>query len=288
MKNRIALLVTGWFLISLACTSITQTPVEITSTQTQELISQPTTVSTLTPPPTEIPVESIPSLDSASAEIYNADMVLVPEGEFIMGNNYNNTSRNIYLDAYYIDKYEVTNVLYKSCVDAGICAVPHKEFSASSPSYYGDSAFDNYPVIYVDWFMAEAFCAWRGTKLPTEAEWEKAARGTDGRTYPWGEDNTAYAHRIYFVGGIERDISPYGIYDMGLNVAEWVADWFSKTYYQDSPLENPLGPENGTMRVVRGGAPFNPEPVPTFSRNRQPPSDANDNVGFRCVKDATP
>ncbi len=252
-----------------------------TPTQTQDLAAQSTATSVSTSD-----AHPIPSLDSASAEIYNADMVLVPEGEFIMGNNFNNTSRNIYLDAYYIDKYEVSNALYKSCVEAGVCAVPHKEFSASLPSYYGygNSEFDNYPVIYVDWFMAETFCEWRGAKLPTEAEWEKAARGTDGRTYPWGEDNTAYTHRIYFVGVSERDISPYGIYNMEGNAAEWVADWFSKTYYQDSPSKNPLGPDNGTERGVRGGAPFNQEPVPTFSRNRQPPSAANDNVGFRCAR----
>lgn len=277
--------------VSLSCSSFstsapptfapeqTLTPSFTNPASTQDIEVQPISTSTSTSD-----TNPIPSLDSTSAEVYNANMVLIPEGEFTMGNNHNNTSRNIYVDAYYMDKYEVTNVLYKSCVEAGVCAVPHEEFSASRPSYYGDSEFDNYPVIYVDWFMAKTFCEWRGARLPTEAEWEKAARGTDGRTFPWGEDNTAYAHRIYFVGGIERDISPYGVYDMGLNVAEWVADWFSDTYYKDSPLENPLGPENGTMRIVRGGAPFNIEPVPVFSRNRQLPSDANDNVGFRCAR----
>lgn len=294
MKNRIALLVTGWFLVSLACTSITQTPVEITSTQTQELISQPTTVSTLTPPPTEIPVESIPSLDSASAEIYNADMVLVPEGEFIMGHDYKNheigrPSHTVYLEPYYIDEYEVANSMYKSCVESGACQIPHEEYSSNLPSYYGDSKFNNYPVIYVDWFMAKTFCEWRGARLPTEAEWEKAARGTDGRTYPWGEDNTAYTGSIYYVDKTGRDISPYGVYNMNDNVSEWVADWYSDTYYQDSPFENPLGPESGEIRVVRGDSyEYPPEPTAVFWRLKFPPTDANHFIGFRCARDATP
>jgi formylglycine-generating enzyme required for sulfatase activity len=194
-------------------------------------------------------------------------MVFVPAGEFIMGDDQSFYSKEkpahkVYLDDFWIDKLEVTNALYKRCVDARRCTAPSKIGSFTRDSYYGNAQFANFPVIWVSWDDANAYCAWAGKKLPTEAQWEKAARGADARAYPWGnafdkdklnsseggkEDTTA-------VGSYPTGASPYGALDMAGNVWEWVTDWYDKNYYSNSPARNPRGPTNGTYRVVRGGA----------------------------------
>ena len=200
-------------------------------------------------------------------------MRLVPAGEFTMGSDEAKSSddmdekpaHRVYLDAFYIDKYEVTNKLYKACVDAGACQSPLDFHSFTRSSYYDNLEFDNHPIIAVSWDMAKTYCEWRGAQLPTEAQWEKAARGTDARTYPWGEeiscDRANYWQKdeacigdTMEVGKYESNISPYGVYDMAGNVMEWVADWYSPTYYWNSPASNPLGPDSGEERVFRGGS----------------------------------
>jgi eukaryotic-like serine/threonine-protein kinase len=228
-------------------------------------------------------------------------MMLVPVGNFSMGSdtgeNDEKPMHTVYLDAYYVDKYEVTNKLYKACVEAGVCQPPVKTSSVTRASYYANSQFDNYPVIYVDWNMANAYCEWRRARLPTEAEWEKAARGTDGRIYPWGanidcpfanysgSEKGACVGDTTPVGSYANGVSPYGVYDMVGNVWEWVNDWYSETYYQSSPTENPLGPDSGQGRVLRGGSWYsNDLDVRSASRDRYDPTSPNDNIGFRCSR----
>ncbi len=249
-----------------------------------------TELSALTPFPTLPPAYDPHPYTDDYHDAFGVPMRLVSAGEFTMGDTatlaleecqrfYGNECNLVFftnaeprhkvdLSAFYIDKYEVTNALYASCVNAGVCEPPTKTDSATRTSYYGNSEFDNYPVIYVDWSMAKEYCGWRGARLPTEAEWEKAARGTDGRYYPWGDDVIDCNHaNITFalkpegcvgdtrrVGSYEIGRSPYNIYDMSGNVWEWVADWYSETYYKISPVFNPLGPNTGENHVLRGGS----------------------------------
>ena len=238
-------------------------------------------------------------------------MRFVPAGEFTMGSDEAKSpddmdekpAHQVYLDAFYIDKYEVTNKLYKACVDAGACQAPLDFNSFTRSSYYDNPQFDNYPVIDVGWNMAKTYCEWRGAQLPTEAQWEKAARGTDARTYPWGEgiscDKANYWPKdeacigdTTEVGTYESNVSPYGVYDMAGNVMEWVADWYSNMYYLDSPASNPLGPASGSgeERVFRGGSWMSSDhDVRTTSRHwawnsfGHVPHYSQD-LGFRCAR----
>ena len=238
-------------------------------------------------------------------------MRLVPAGEFTMGSDQATSpddmnakpAHEVYLDAFYIDKYEVTNRLYKACVDAGTCQPPLDFNSFTRSSYYGNPDFDNHPVINVDWNMAKTYCEWRGAQLPTEAQWEKAARGTDTRTYPWGEgiscDKANYWPKdqpcigdTTEVGTYESNVSPYGVYDMVGNVMEWVADWYSPTYYWDSHASNPLGPDAGEERVFRGGSWMsNDHDVRSISRDwerRGRSPHYSQALGFRCALGTPP
>ena len=230
-------------------------------------------------------------------------MRLVPAGNFIMGsdNGYENERpvHTVYLDDFYIDTYEVTNASYKACVDAGACQPPNQTSSFTRDSYFDNSEYDNYPVVFVDWEDARSYCQWRGVgiDLPTEAQWEKAARGTDGRIYPWGNTiDQTYANYNDAVGdttevGIyETGKSFYGVYDMAGNAWEWVADWLSDTYYLDTPLTNPSGPTSGQYRVLRGGS-WHEDANNVRASNRgwnQLEFFHNIDFGFRCAMDANP
>jgi formylglycine-generating enzyme required for sulfatase activity len=219
-------------------------------------------------------------------------MVFVPPGEFVLGNN------TVYLDAFWIDKTEVTNGMYARCVQAGQCNAPASNASRTRESYYGNAEFDHHPVILVSWADANAYCTWAGGRLPTEAEWEKAARGTDGRPYPWGDlDPPGAGDLLNFqaqdtaqVGLFPAGASPYGALDMAGNVSEWVADWLDQDYYSDPPPFNPLGPDSGQYRVWRGGswANISPERIQTYSRTGNLPTDTSSGIGFRCARDAAP
>jgi formylglycine-generating enzyme required for sulfatase activity len=233
------------------------------------------------------------------------DMVTIPAGNFQMGCSPNDTGcavsesplHTVNLDAYDIDKYEVTNARYKACVDGGGCTAPGYSSSNTRPSYYGYAAYDNYPVIYVDWNQATAFCAWEGKRLPTEAEWEKAARGSSNtHIYPWGDEHPActlgnFAVNGYCVGDTSQvgsypsGASPYGALDMAGNVWEWVSDWYQADYYSSQmSWSNPSGPTSGTYKVLRGGAWLNDWGFSRVSlRLWYLPPGRSDLLGFRCV-----
>jgi formylglycine-generating enzyme required for sulfatase activity len=227
-------------------------------------------------------------------------MVYVPAGNFIMGSPDNagfddeHPQHVVYLDSFWIDKTEVTNRMYDLCVRAGGCTEPHDNGSFTHSRYYGSSEYDDYPVIYVDWDQANTYCAWAGGRLPTEAEWEKAARGTDGRTYPWG-NNVPTCSLANFegcasdttaVGSYPAGASPYGALDMAGNVWQWVADWYGASYYASSPAKNPTGPSSGTDRVVRGGSWYNVVHLASSSYRNwfYPYGWSSIAIGFRCSR----
>jgi serine/threonine-protein kinase len=248
---------------------------------------------------TKAPVESPTSseLGIGSTMTGKDDMILmyVPAGEFTMGSDNGEEDEKsvhtVYLDAFWIDQTEVTNKMYAACVAADACAPPASSSSQTQDSYYGNAQFDNYPVIYVTWDDAKAFCAWAGRRLPTEAEWEKAARGTDERAYPWGNSIKSSLANYYnkvgdttAAGSYEDGKSPYGALDMAGNVLEWVSDWYDESYYESSLASNPLGPARGNLRVLRGGA-WNKSDYSIRSalRSMQDPTNSDNSIGFRCA-----
>jgi len=226
-----------------------------------------------------------------------ATLVYVPAGKFTMGSDSGDYDQipvhEIHLNAFWIDQKEVTNKQYAACVSGGGCIPPADTSSSSHISYYGDAQFDEFPVINVDWNQAHAYCSWAGRELPTEAQWEKAARGTDGRKYPWGNDSpdSSFLNSMGNIGdttktgSYENGKSFYGAYDMAGNVWEWVNDWYDDAYYQNSPRSNPLGPNSGQARVLRGGS-WSSFDFDARSANRygaKPTATGLGNFGFRCA-----
>jgi eukaryotic-like serine/threonine-protein kinase len=227
--------------------------------------------------------------------------VYVPEGNFRMGaldSDLNaeedaKPQHTVWLDAFWIDRTEVTNAQYQQCVKAGACTAPLFNQSASHSSYYDSPDYADYPVIAVDWNQASAYCAWAGRLLPTEAQWEKAARGKDGKTYAWGDQSPNNELSNFFnavgdttkIGSYPQGASPYGALDMSGNVWEWVNDWYLKAYYSTSPDRNPTGPASGDMKVVRGGAWIsNGRNIRSSYRYGVTPDNSGDYfLGFRCL-----
>ncbi len=244
---------------------------------------------------------------------FGIPMALVPAGPFEMGSETGSDDEQpvhtVTLDDFYIDQFEVTNAQYAECLEAGVCQ-PTTDTTAFASSYsrriyYGNPEFDNYPVIYANWSEAKEYCEWRGARLPTEAEWEKAARGgLEGKLYPWGDEapicDAGAENGAKFddnddcndtdtaqVGSYSHN--GYGLYDMAGNVWEWVNDWYDPQYYATSPEENPTGPEDGEFPVLRGGSWGNyAERLRVSDRRINDPLSGSLNIGFRCAKSVSP
>ncbi len=299
-------------------------------------------------PPTESPVEkpAITQTKKPISEDYSLGdthtrpvdgmvMVYVPGGEFEMGSDaeamkntlelcnahYDDCTRGDYtdelpahlvaLDSFGIDRTEVTNRQYRQCMEAGACEPQEPtelDNSNISDTYVSDSAYDDYPVIFATWLQATAYCEWAGARLPTEAEWEYAARGPEGNLFPWGntfdgtklnycDTNCARDHADKSTDDGYAEAAPVGTYpdgaswcgawDMAGNDWEWAADWYVAWYYGSSPSENPTGPSNGRIRVVRGGGWFiGPHYARSTFRYGSPPDDKEWVYSFRCASDA--
>jgi serine/threonine-protein kinase len=311
------------------------------SSPTPEIASiQPT----ISPHPLQTPTSLPPSPPASipsETKVWEKDKmagIYVPAGDFLMGSSdddkdlffwiWERPQHKVFLDAFWIDKTEVTNEMftrfteasgYKTDAEKKGKAYVYKEkygrlmevnganwrhpFGLES----GIDGLDNHPVVQVSWNDAKTYCEWAGRRLPSEAEWEKAARGTDGRKYPWGsEDN--YETRLNYcdkncnsnskdnkeddgysytapVGSYPNGASPYGALDMAGNVWEWVNDWHGEKYYSSSPQRNPQGPSSGTYRVTRGGSwIMNMWGCRPTLRNRDMPDTGIDNRGFRCAQ----
>ena len=244
-----------------------------------------------------------------------APMIVIPEGEFMMGSyegpRNQRPEHSVWLDTYLIDQFEVTMHRYQKFLD---------ETKHDPPPLWDDGAsfeVGDRPAVGINWSSAVAYCQWVGKRLPTEAEWEKAARGTDGRRYPWGHmqpfvDIANYNRGVWVdyaitlrsvTAGIkgmsirhglkEGGKSPYGLYHMAGNAAEWVSDWYDRNYYEESPKRNPTGPESGEKKVLRGGSwedmPQRLQVTARGSAEPNFPEEANDlTIGFRCAMNPSP
>ena len=217
------------------------------------------------------------------------EMVLIPAGEFIMGSTNGHTNATpphaVALDAFRIGRFEVTNAHYT----AFATITGRRSAAFANNGRYNETS---HPIVGVSYADALAYCTWIGGQIPTEAQWEKAARGIDERTYPWGEAEPDDSRLNYNrtvgkpvpVGSYPAGVSPYGIHDMAGNVWEWTSDWYNGSYYTDSPTENPPGPTSGTVRVVRGGSwGEKSDFARTFHRFWLNPAFTNELLGFRCV-----
>jgi iron(II)-dependent oxidoreductase len=243
------------------------------------------------------------------------EMVRIPAGPFLMGSDkkvdknayrVELPQRTVYLDAYDIDKYEVTAVQYLKFVLA-TNRPPQVDWKFDGGNFQESMAA--HPIMHVTWYDADEYCRWAGKRLPTEAEWEKAARGTDGRIYPWGNEMAGLSRANFGRSGLsgpvrdrperlllyppiisvfkyENAVSPYGVFQMVGNVAEWVADWYDKDYYTAAPDRNPKGPETGTQKAFRGGGWIDSTPsVRVAQRNGTDPKTSMNWLGFRCARD---
>ena len=283
-------------------------------------IALPTAFPTNTPPAINPTAEVNAGGEAGSERVSSVDgmpEVYIPDGSFRMGGldvdaQIDETpAHNVTLKGFWMDKLEVTNAMYALCVQAGACEPPQFFKSGTRDSYFNNAEFDDYPVVYVTWAQADNYCKWTGRRLPTEAEWERAARGDDLRNFPWGDElpNAYNSNSLNIVGDTSRvgsyaeGASPFGALDMAGNVWEWVADRYRPDYYGKSADENPSGPSKdevfNELRVIRGGS-FQDDWVILRLANRSyldgpnPKAQPTDEVyygrssvqiGFRCAAD---
>ncbi|MGQ0694913.1 MAG: formylglycine-generating enzyme family protein [Nitrospiraceae bacterium] len=238
---------------------------------------------------------------SSQEEPIREDMVTISAGPYVRGTTNGGfdeqPQRTIFLDTFSIDRYEVTNHQYQQFV----LATGHRK--AAPPARYakslGKMRGTNQPIVYVSWDDATDYCRWKGKRLPTEAEWEKAMRGIDGRLWPWGngeKPNGANWARVQDghelsgrVGSFQTDKSPFGVMDGAGNVMEWVDDWYDETYYKESPEENPSSPEHGNYRVLRGGSyTTTGADIRITTRSKMVPDYRDETIGFRCAISGIP
>jgi serine/threonine-protein kinase len=264
------------------------------------------------------PTPSVPAGTTAENTVDGAILVYVPGGEFLMGLAEDDVQNlvslaeyctvdvyasalpqhPVFVDGFWIYRTEVTNGMYRLCVESGTCEPPASQASQTRELYYGSPAYDQYPVVHVDWHRAATYCQWVGGRLPTEAEWERAARGSDGRLFPWGDqipqsDVANVAESLVgdtvAVGSFPGGASPYGVLDLSGNVYEWVEDWYAADYYRAMRLVNPTGPDyaDPPVRGVRGGSwGFSWCYAAAGYRDWWEPYQTGSGVGFRCVLDA--
>ncbi|MFO7583531.1 MAG: formylglycine-generating enzyme family protein [Anaerolineales bacterium] len=267
--------------------------------------------------PTERPLQNAQLGDERASSVDGMAQVFIPAGSFQMGGLDQDAKANekparpVSISAFWMDKLEVTNAMYSLCVQAGVCQLPRDLGSATRPSYFANAEFADYPVIFVSWEDAKTYCNWAGRRLPTEAEWEYAARGSDFRRYPWGDQsptnnlaNYDYGVRDTMrVGSYPSGASPFGVLDMAGNVWEWVADFYNESYYEGGPSQDPRGPAtasvHGLRRSIRGGSwadaykevrvsnrGFSLSPDLTAdSKSEKYKGEANNRIGFRCAAD---
>ena len=222
-------------------------------------------------------------------------MVLIPAGEFTMGSDKGDDdeqpSHKVLLDSFYLDKFEVTNGRFAKFVEAIQSEPPWGFADKETPVLRPDQ-----PVRWVNWMDSIGYCLWVGKRLPTEAEGEKAARGPDGRAYPWGNDPPTPAHAVFglkeasdtvsAIGNRDKGKSPYGVHDLAGNLYEWTTDWYDEEFYSKNPAINPRGPSEGTAKVQRGGSYINGAyRLRSSFRTKGDPTEHDPNVGFRCAQD---
>ena len=302
----------GALLVVLLCAALTPlvlrapapvAPVTLTpESRTALAVAPVTAVSTVASTATAVPADTATPVVTATKEISPAPsgMVLVPAGAFTMGAVSGDFDADetpphvVYLDDYYIDAVEVTNAQFARFVNgSGYQTDAEKAGDSTTWRSFNSADRQRFPVIFVSWNDATRYCAWVGKRLPTEAEWEKAARGATKRIYPWGNTfngnfaNTADAGIGQPVAVASRSAqSPYGLYDAVGNVWEYVQDWYDGGYYTDSPRANPRGPSAGTFKVIRGGSfKTQPDRATTTAREKISPDSRGDDVGFRCARD---
>ena len=223
-----------------------------------------------------------------------APAILISGGNFRMGDDETSPLRDVYVDAFYLDAFEITTSRYAKFFTASGSLNPPDFWEEIDLQRDGDL-----PVIGVNWYDADAYCKWAGRRLPTEAEWEKAARGNDARVYPWGSEPPTseqanfrrssehpYREGVARIGARAAGRSPEGIYDLAGNVSEWTSDWFTESFDR-SNSRNPKGPESGNGKVIRGGGWDEPaERLQSALRFHAAPDTRSDDIGFRCARDA--